>query len=235
MSYNLLIVEDEPEIIELLRLYLEKEYCVFEANNGEQALLQVNNHKIDLAILDIMMPDMDGFQLIKKIREAYQFPVLFLSARSQDYDKILGLSLGADDYITKPFNPLEIVARVQALLRRVHQFDSTGSIQEEEEQLIAGDLMVDTKSCTVYQHGQPVSLTSTEYKIIALMMAHPGRVLTRRRIYEAVWDDMFAYDDNTIMVHISNLREKIEKDPRHPEYIKTIRGLGYKFETPMEI
>lgn len=230
--YSILIVEDEPEIIELLRLYLDNEYTIHEANNGQQALAQISKETIDLAILDIMMPGMDGFQLIKKIRESYHFPILFLSARSRDHDKILGLSLGADDYIAKPFNPLEVAARVQALLRRVHTFDSKEPAAKREEQLTIGELTLDRVSCLLYLRGQPIALTSTEYKIVALFMENPGRLFTRKKIYESVWDDFYAYDDSTIMVHISNIRDKLESDPRQPAYIKTIRGLGYKLEAP---
>ncbi|MEK8127233.1 response regulator transcription factor [Paenibacillus filicis] len=232
MSYNLLIVEDEPEIIELLTVYLDQEYRVFHAHDAQSALEQIRQQHIDLAILDIMMPGMDGFQLVKKIRETHEFPVLFLSALSQDHDKILGLSLGGDDYLTKPFNPLEVVARVQALLRRAYRFEASDS-HAKEKQLVIGELLLDPLACVLYRSGRAVPLTSTEYKLMLLFMEHPGRVLTKKRIYETVWDDQYAYDDNTIMVHISNLRDKIEEDTRKPEYIKTIRGLGYKLETPV--
>lgn len=232
--YTILIADDEAEIVELLRLYLEKEYNIIEANSGTDALMQVQNHNIDLAILDIMMPGLDGLQLIKKIREAYHFPVLFLSAKSEHHDKILGLELGADDYISKPFNPLEIVARVGALLRRVHHFDAQIVEEKEAEQIVLGELTLDQSQCMLYRAGEPVVLTSTEYKILELMMKQPGRVFTRKKIYEAVWEDFYVYEDNSIMVHISNIREKIEKDSKKPEYLKTIRGLGYKIEAPME-
>lgn len=232
--YTILIADDEAEIVELLRLYLEKEYNIIEANSGTDALMQVQKHNIDLAILDIMMPGLDGLQLIKKIREAYHFPVLFLSAKSEHHDKILGLELGADDYISKPFNPLEIVARVGALLRRVHHFDAQIVEEKEAEQIVLGELTLDQSQCMLYRAGEPVVLTSTEYKILELMMKQPGRVFTRKKIYEAVWEDFYVYEDNSIMVHISNIREKIEKDSKKPEYLKTIRGLGYKIEAPME-
>ncbi|MBT2293691.1 response regulator transcription factor [Paenibacillus albidus] len=231
--YTILIADDETEIVELLQLYLEKEYTLLEANSGPEALLLIQNHKIDLAILDIMMPGMDGLQLLKKIRQEYQFPVLFLSAKSQHHDKILGLELGADDYIAKPFNPLEIAARVGALLRRVHQFDAP-AVEAKSEQLKLGELTLDRASCLLYRSGEPVALTSTEYKIVELLMEQPGRVFTRKKIYEAVWEDFYVYEDNSIMVHISNIREKIEQDSKKPEYLKTIRGLGYKFEAPLE-
>lgn len=232
--YTILIADDEAEIVELLRLYLEKEYTILEANSGTEALTQVRNHKVDLAILDIMMPGLDGLQLLKKIREVHHFPVLFLSAKSEHHDKILGLELGADDYISKPFNPLEIVARVGALLRRVHHFDAQVVEEKEAEQIVLGELMLDQSQCLLYRSGEPVVLTSTEYKILELMMKQPGRVFTRKKIYEAVWEDFYVYEDNSIMVHISNIREKIEEDSKKPVYLKTIRGLGYKIEAPME-
>lgn len=233
--YTILIADDEAEIVELLQLYLEKEYHILQAQNGMEALKLMQNHKIDLAILDIMMPGMDGLQLLKRIRETERFPVLFLSAKSQHHDKILGLELGADDYISKPFNPLEIVARAGALLRRVHQFDAKAEEEEKpEDQIVLGRLTLDRSSCQVEVDGEPVALTSTEYKILELLMQQPGRVFTRKKIYETVWEDFYVYEDNSIMVHISNIREKIERDSKRPEYLKTIRGLGYKIEAPVE-
>ncbi|WP_091016782.1 MULTISPECIES: response regulator transcription factor [Paenibacillus] len=234
MRYTVLIADDEPEIVELLQLYLEKDYTIKTAVNGAEALQCIRSTQIDLVILDIMMPVMDGLQLIKQIRATYHMPVLFLSAKSQDHDKILGLGLGADDYIAKPFNPLEIVARVEALLRRVNQFDAAEIPVAKEENLVLGDLTLDRSQCMLFRSGTPVTLTSTEYKIMELLLDQPGRVFTRKKIYEAVWGDYYAHEDSTIMVHISNIREKIERDSRQPEYLKTIRGLGYKIEAPME-
>ncbi|WFA87380.1 response regulator transcription factor [Paenibacillus amylolyticus] len=234
MRYTVLIADDEPEIVELLQLYLEKDYTIKTAVNGAEALQSIRSTQIDLVILDIMMPVMDGLQLIKQIRATYHMPVLFLSAKSQDHDKILGLGLGADDYIAKPFNPLEIVARVEALLRRVNQFDATEIPEAKEQNLVLGELTLDRSQCILFRSGSPVTLTSTEYKIMELLLDQPGRVFTRKKIYEAVWGDYYAHEDSTIMVHISNIREKIERDSRQPEYLKTIRGLGYKIEAPME-
>ncbi|MGE6668983.1 response regulator transcription factor [Paenibacillus xylanexedens] len=234
MRYTVLIADDEPEIVELLQLYLEKDYTIKTAVNGAEALQCIRSTQIDLVILDIMMPVMDGLQLIKQIRATYHMPVLFLSAKSQDHDKILGLGLGADDYIAKPFNPLEIVARVEALLRRVNQFDAAEIPEAKEQNLVLGDLTLDRSQCILFRSGTPVTLTSTEYKIMELLLDQPGRVFTRKKIYEAVWGDYYAHEDSTIMVHISNIREKIERDSRQPEYLKTIRGLGYKIEAPME-
>ncbi|UPK46587.1 response regulator transcription factor [Paenibacillus pabuli] len=234
MRYTLLIADDEPEIVELLQLYLEKDYNIVTAVNGVDALQCIRSTQIDLVILDIMMPVMDGLQLIKQIRSTHHMPVLFLSAKSQDHDKILGLGLGADDYISKPFNPLEIVARVEALLRRVNQFDAPDVPAAKELNLELGELRLDRSQCILFRSGKPVTLTSTEYKIVELLLEQPGRVFTRKKIYEAVWGDYYAHEDSTIMVHISNIREKIERDSRQPEYLKTIRGLGYKIEAPME-
>ncbi|WP_339242161.1 response regulator transcription factor [Paenibacillus sp. FSL R5-0517] len=234
MRYTVLIADDEPEIVELLQLYLEKDYTIKTAVNGAEALQCIRSTQIDLVILDIMMPVMDGLQLIKQIRATHHMPVLFLSAKSQDHDKILGLGLGADDYIAKPFNPLEIVARVEALLRRVNQFDAAEIPAAKEENLVLGDLTLDRSQCMLFRSGTAVTLTSTEYKIMELLLDQPGRVFTRKKIYEAVWSDYYAHEDSTIMVHISNIREKIERDSRQPEYLKTIRGLGYKIEAPME-
>ncbi|WP_339301082.1 response regulator transcription factor [Paenibacillus sp. FSL R5-0623] len=234
MRYTVLIADDEPEIVELLQLYLEKDYTIKTAVNGAEALQTIRSTQIDLVILDIMMPVMDGLQLIKQIRATHHMPVLFLSAKSQDHDKILGLGLGADDYIAKPFNPLEIVARVEALLRRVNHFDATEIPEAKEQNLVLGDLTLDRSQCILFRSGSPVTLTSTEYKIMELLLDQPGRVFTRKKIYEAVWGDYYAHEDSTIMVHISNIREKIERDSRQPEYLKTIRGLGYKIEAPME-
>lgn len=232
MTFTLLIVEDEPEITELLTLYLEKEYHLLLAQDGLEALSIIKQHKVHLVISDVMMPRMDGFQLIKEIRKEHHFPVLFLSARIHDHDKILGLDLGADDYIAKPFNPLEIVARVNSALRRVYRFDQPKEQDIDTERIILGDLLLDLKECTLMKEKQVVPLTSTEYKILLLFMKHPGRVFTHKSIYETIWESAFAYDNNTIMVHISNIREKIEDNPKKPLYLKTIRGLGYKFETP---
>lgn len=181
MRYTVLIADDEPEIVELLQLYLEKDYTIKTAVNGAEALQSIRSTQIDLVILDIMMPVMDGLQLIKQIRATYHMPVLFLSAKSQDHDKILGLGLGADDYIAKPFNPLEIVARVEALLRRVNQFDAAEIPEAKEQNLVLGDLTLDRSQCILFRSGTLVTLTSTEYKIMELLLDQPGRVFTRKK------------------------------------------------------
>ncbi|MGR9594628.1 response regulator transcription factor [Bacillus thuringiensis] len=229
MKKNILIVDDDKDIIDLLKLFLEMEnFFVVEASNGEVALKCLEENHIDLAIVDIMMPKMDGYQLIKKIRETLQFPILILSAKSQEVDKIIGLGIGADDFITKPFSALEIIARVQAHLRRSYEFNKK-AIEGKEKQIHMGDLVLDHHSCTLYKSSESITLSATEYKILTLFMKEPGRMFTKKQIFENVWSDYYCADDNTIMVHISRLREKLEDSPKNPVYIKTIRGLGYRF------
>ncbi|EIJ79254.1 putative two-component response regulator [Bacillus methanolicus PB1] len=238
MDKTLLIVDDEPEIVELLRLYLENEgYKIQEAYDGAQALdIITKNQNIDLVLVDLMMPNIDGFQLIKKLRNDFHLPIIILSAKSEDSDKILGLGLGADDYIPKPFNPLEVVARVRAQLRRSYIFNNAfhKEIKEKEStRVVVGDLQLDLDSFSIIIAGNPKALTKTEYKILELLMSSPGRVYTKQQIFEKVWNDYYlggGEEDNTINVHISKIREKIEENPKLPKYLKTIRGLGYKFE-----
>jgi DNA-binding response OmpR family regulator len=227
---TVLIADDEKEIVELLKLYLENSgNKVVEAFDGMEAWEKMNSLNIDIAVIDVMMPQLDGYRLIKKIRERFNIPIIILSAKSEDNDKILGLGLGADDYISKPFNPFEVVARVQAQLRRFYTLNGTPEKQCEEIQ--AGSLKLDKASCTLYRDDREIPLTSIEFKILLLLMEHPGRVFTRSQIFEKVWEgDFFDGDDNTIMVHISKLRDKIEEEPKEPRYLKTIRGLGYRFE-----
>ncbi|PDY20459.1 response regulator transcription factor [Bacillus cereus] len=235
MKKNILIVDDDKDIIDLLKLFLEMEnFFVVEALNGEVALKCLEENHIDLAIVDIMMPKMDGYQLIKKIRETLQFPILILSAKSQEVDKIIGLGIGADDFITKPFSALETIARVQAHLRRSYEFNDK-AVEGKENQIHMGDLVLDHHSCTLYKSSESISLSATEYKILTLFMEEPGRIFTKKQIFESVWSDYYCADDNTIMVHISRLREKLEDSPKNPVYIKTIRGLGYRFARKEEL
>ena len=223
MKPVILIAEDDRDIRDLLRLYLEGEgYRVLEAENGAQALILAREQTPDMAILDVMMPEMSGFELTRALRRYSEIPILILSARSQDNDKILGLNLGADDYIAKPFNPVEIVARVKAQLRRALR---TGS-----DVLTVGDLTLDTASFQLTKGGKQILLTPMEYKILALLMRSPGRIFTKVQLYEGAVGPYFEGDDNTMMVHISKLREKIEDDPKLPRHIITVRGLGYKNE-----
>ena len=223
MPASILIAEDDGDIRALLRLYLESEgYHVLEADNGAQALTLAREESPDMAILDVMMPQLNGYELTRALRKFSEIPILILSAKSQDSDKILGLNLGADDYIAKPFNPVEIVARVKAQLRR--------ATREGSATLTVRDLTLDTSSFQLTKGGKPISLTPMEYKILALLMRSPGRIFTKIQLYEGAVGSYFEGDDNTMMVHISKLREKIEDDPRDPRYIITVRGLGYKIE-----
>lgn len=229
MRKTVLIVDDDSDIVSLLRLFLELEgVAVVEASNGMEALALIKSIEIDLAIIDIMMPELDGFQLIKLMRKDFKLPIIILSAKSQDHDKILGLGIGADDYITKPFNTMEVMARVQALIRRTYEFNET-SISTNNRKTAVGDLVLDHEECLLYKGGESIQLSSSEYKLLNLFMNAPGRIFTKKQIFENVWSDHYIDDDNAIMVQISRLREKIEDQPRNPQYIKTIRGLGYRF------
>lgn len=226
MGFSILVADDEQGIVDFVTLYLEKDgYEVFTASDGEQAWACIQQEKIDLAILDIMMPKLNGYQLIKKIRAEKNMPIIFLTAKDASADKVLGLDIGADDYVTKPFDPLELVARVSAQLRR---FYSLGAQEVNEPEKIAlHDLILDLDQCLLFKENEPIALTSIEFKILRLFMSAPGRVFTKKQIYEAVWEDTYIVDDNNIMVYISRLREKL--GTREEEsYIQTIRGLGYK-------
>ena len=219
----ILIAEDDGDIRGLLKLYLEGEgFQVLEADNGEDALAIARERTPDMAILDVMMPRMNGFELTRALRKYSDIPILILSAKSQDNDKILGLNLGADDYIGKPFNPVEIVARVKAQLRRAAR---TGG-----DTLQVGDLTLNTATFQLTKGDRAILLTPMEYKILALLMRSPGRIFTKIQLYEGAIGAYFEGDDNTMMVHISKLREKIEDDPKNPSRIITVRGLGYKLE-----
>ncbi len=219
---KLLIADDEPEIIELIELYLsEAPYEIYKANDGEAALEIVAQHDIALGIIDIMMPKMNGFQVIKRIREKHHMPLIVLSAREDYADKIHGLEIGADDYMTKPFNVLELKARIQAHLRRFMK--SGGS--ETPSAVALGAFKVDFETCDVTLDGAPVYLTAKEFQILALMMSRPGRVFTKQQIYEAVWEETYYGDENTIRIHMSHLRDKLSGD-----VIQTVRGLGYKID-----
>lgn len=227
MAYTILIADDEKEIRDLLRLYLENEnYTVLEAEDGQQALDLLHRNSVDLCLLDIMMPKMDGYQTLKEIRKESNIPIMFLSAKDADAEKILGLNLGADDYIAKPFNPLELVARVNSNIRR---FCSLGTSESGESKTIkVRDLVLDTESCTLSKEGNEITLSSVEYKIMEMFMLHPGKVFTKQQIYEYGWGEEYIIADNNIMVCISKLRAKLGDEDG--TYIKTIRGLGYRLE-----
>ncbi|MCR5507872.1 MAG: response regulator transcription factor [Lachnospiraceae bacterium] len=226
MKHKILIVDDEPEIRNFLRLYLENEgYEALEAGNADEAFGYIKEGQVSLCLLDVMLPGMDGFHILKKIREMSNMPVIILSAKDTDADKILGLNLGADDYLAKPFNPLEAVARVNSNIRR---FYSLGAKEVKEETVKVRDLELDPESCTLKKNGETIELTPVEYKLMELFMKHPGKVFTKQQIYEHGWGDDYLVADNNIMVCISKLRQKLNDDGG--EYIKTLRGLGYRFE-----
>lgn len=226
MGYKILIADDEPEIRDLLRLYLENEqYEVIEAEDGQQALDRLRTEKPDLCVLDIMMPKMDGYHVLQELRKESNIPVLILSAKDADSEKILGLNLGADDYLSKPFNPLEAVARVNSNIRRFYSLGTQDTVRGE---ITVRDLTLNPESCTLKKAGQVIDLTSVEYRIMELFMQHPGKVFTKQQIYEQGWGETYIVADNNIMVCISKLRAKLDEDPS--AYIRTIRGLGYRLE-----
>lgn len=225
---TVLVCDDDSAILESLRIYLSNEgYLVLTAQNGIEALEQIKDNEIHCAVLDIMMPGLDGLKTTLKIREKYNFPIILLSAKSEDTDKITGLGFGADDYVTKPFNPLELVARVKSQLRR---YVSLGSLELKESQLVTGGLVLDTDTKCLSVDGQEVRLTAMEYKILEYLMRNMGRVLSSSQIYEAVWNEPSFTSEKTVTVHIRNLREKIEINPKEPQYLKVVYGLGYKCE-----
>ena len=225
---RILIADDEKEIRDLLRLYLENEgFAVAEASDGREALAVMAEGGISLCLLDIMMPEIDGFHVLRTLRETSDIPVIIISAKDQDPEKILGLNLGADDYMVKPFNPLEAVARVKTNLRR---FRRSGGAAEAASPvfLTCRDLKLDPESCLLYQSGRAIDLTPVEFKIMKMFMEHPGKVFTKQQIYECGWGEDYIVADNNIMVCISKLRAKLAEDPA--AYIRTIRGLGYRLE-----
>lgn len=226
---NILIVEDSQEIIDLIKIYLEQEeYFIYAARDGRIAVNLFEQEEIHLVILDIMLPELNGYEVIKRIRKISNVPVIILSAKNQDVDKILGLNLGADDYVAKPFNPLELVARINAQIRRFYDFG--GSKEKQDEKVIIGELMLDQRECKLYKKNREIDLTYMEYKLLKLFMTEPGRVFTKAQIFELVWENEYYYTDNTVVVYISKLRDKIEDDSKNPQLIKTVRGLGYRFE-----
>ena len=232
---RILIVDDEKEIRDLIDIYLKGEgYETLKAENGEEALEILEENEVDLIILDIMMPKVNGIEACLKIREAREMPIIMLSAKSEDMDKILGLNTGADDYLTKPFNPLELVARVKSQLRRYKRFNhitSKADIQIQEENILEIDeLTVNLETHEVFKDGEEIKLTPTEFDILVLLGENRGKVFSIENIYNSVWKQDFMQSDNTVMVHIRKVREKIEEDPRKPKYIKTVWGVGYKID-----
>ncbi|WMJ81820.1 response regulator transcription factor [Clostridium sp. MB40-C1] len=227
-KYNVLVVDDEEEIREAIEIYLKNEGIkVFKSKDGIEALSILEEEEIHLILMDIMMPRMDGIKATFKIRENKNIPIIMLSAKSEDTDKILGLNIGADDYITKPFNPLELVARVKSQLRR---YVRLGNYKESEDEIVVRGLVLNKNTKMVIIDGEEVSLTHTEYKILKLLMENKGRVFSIEEIYEKVWKEPFYNGENTIAVHIRRIREKIEINPKEPEYLKVVWGIGYKIE-----
>ena len=226
--YNILVCDDEKDIVSALKIYLTADgYHIFEAYNGKEALEIIKNQEIHLALMDIMMPEMDGITAMIKIREISNVPVILLTAKSEDTDKILGLTVGADDYVTKPFNPVEVQARVKSQLRR---YMLLGGGNVKQDSLVIGGIELDDRTKEVLLDGEKVSLTRTEYDILKLLMEHPGQVFSPNQIYEKVWNDNPFGTENTVAVHIRHLREKIEINPAEPRYLKVVWGRGYKIE-----
>lgn len=229
MGYKILIADDEAEIRDLLRLYLENAgYEVMEAADGIETMEKLKRDNPNLLILDIMMPGIDGYRVLRNIREKSNIPVIMLSAKGTNADKILGLNLGADDYIAKPFEPLEAVARVNSSIRRFYALGGETDIQRRLNELRVGDLRLDLNACQVYRGDEIIELTSIEFKILRMFMEEPGKVFTKQQIYEYAWGEEYMISDNSVMVGISKLRTKLEHDGQG--YIKTIRGLGYRLE-----
>ena len=227
--HNILICDDQQDIVNALKIYLAaEEYQIFEANTGVQALKIVQKEDIHLVLLDIMMPEMDGITAAAKIREFSNVPILFLTAKSETEDVVLGLNVGADDYITKPFVPVEVLARVRSHLRRYAKLGSRPL--EEESELMLGGIVLNDRTKTVTVEGEQVTLTPIEYSILRLLMTHPGKVYSTKALYEAVWQEEALGCEGAVAVHIRHLREKIEINPSEPRYLKVVWGQGYKME-----
>lgn len=225
---NILVCDDDREIVEAIGIYLENEgYQIFKAYNGIEAIDIIREHEVHLIIMDIMMPQMDGIKATMKIREEHHIPLIMLSAKSEDYDKILGLNIGADDYITKPFNPLELIARVKSQLRRYTTF---GGMETKSNVYKSGGLEIDDEQKSITVDGEEVHFTPVQYKILLLLTANAGRVFSIEEIYEKVWNETAFSPENTVAVHIRKIREKIEINPKEPKYLKVVWGRGYKVE-----
>ena len=226
--YTVLICDDDRDIVSALEIYLTSEgYQTVSAYNGEEAVRAVNEGDVDLILMDIMMPELDGIQATAKLREGHNVPIILLTAKSEDTDKILGLNIGADDYITKPFNPLEVIARVKSQLRR---YTALGGAEKGPGLLTAGPITMDDSAKVVTVDGEAINLTPIEYNILKLLLSHSGQVFSSAQIYEQVWNDPAYGSENTVAVHIRHLREKIEINPAEPRYLKVVWGLGYKIE-----
>lgn len=233
MNNKILIVDDEQEIADLVSLYLENEdFTVFKFYTAADALNCIQSENLDLAILDVMLPDMSGLQICKKIREKYLYPIIMLTAKGEEIDKIMGLTLGADDYITKPFLPLELVARVKAQLRRYKRYNNVAGIENKDDTLTHGGLVLNIKTHECILNEKPLSLTPTEFSILQILCQRKGTVVSSEELFHQIWgDEYFSKSNNTITVHIRHLREKMGDSFENPKYIKTVWGCGYKIET----
>lgn len=228
-QHTILLVDDEKEIIDLLEIYLKNEgFRLLRAGNGLEALSILQKEEVDLVVLDIMMPKMDGIEACLKIREQKNMPIIMLSAKSQDMDKIFGLSTGADDYVSKPFNPLELIARIKSQLRRYTRLNV--ALPNKDHEIEVDELTINTSTHEVKVEGREIRLTPREFAILELLARHRGIVWSIEKIYESVWKEAYLDSDNTVMVHIRKIREKIEANPRKPKFIKTVWGVGYKVE-----
>ncbi len=231
MDARILVVDDEPEIADLVEVYLKSEgWTVYKCGTGADALACVREQPVDLAILDVMLPDLSGFTLCGEIRREHRFPVLMLTAKADDVDKITGLTIGADDYITKPFNPLELVARVKAQLRRYTRYNESGRDAPSADLIDFNGLVVNRGTHECWLYDQPLSLTPIEFDILWMLCENRGQVISAERLFETVWGEKYLDRNNTVMVHIRRLREKMGEPSRNPRFIKTVWGVGYKID-----
>ena len=229
---TILVVDDNREIVDSLgKLLAIEEYEILTACDGMEALDKMESAKVDLILLDVMMPRLNGLSALMKIREKHNIPAIILSAKTEESDKVSGLSLGADDYIEKPYNPAELLARVKAQLRRYKAYGGSRAAEAQRAEITNGGLVLDDRQKQLFVDGEAVRLTATEYKIVELLMRHPGQVFSAEQIYENVWNEEASYSvENTVMVHIRHIREKIEVEPKNPRYVKVVWGIGYKME-----
>ena len=235
MDANILVVDDEPEIADLVEVYLKSEGCtVFKCGTGTEALACVARERLDLAILDVMLPDISGFTLCGEIRKEHHFPVLMLTAKVDDMDKITGLTIGADDYITKPYSFRELLARIRAVLRRNQMVAESGEAADDDIPLVCGDISMRIGQHEVTVRGENVFFPLKEFELLEYLMQNKGRVMTRHQLIDRIWGSDYVGDTKTLDVHVKRVRAKIEEDPGHPKYLTTVRGLGYKIDTPSE-
>lgn len=231
MNEKILIVDDEKEIADLIEVYLKNDgYTVFKYYNGTEALKCIEETELDLAILDVMLPDIDGFRICQKIRERFYFPIIMLTAKIEDIDKIMGLTIGADDYITKPFNPLEVVARVKTQLRRCQRYNQASNQSAPKNEYDIRGLLINRDSHKCFLFGKELPLTPIEFSILWYLCEHQGKVVPSEELFEAVWKEKYLDNNNTVMAHIGRLREKMNEPAKHPKFIKTVWGVGYEID-----